>query len=447
MMNRPPPLLDPAIRVETTARGTRYILPIRKLGKGRIAGLWIMAFGLLGSGFMVFWTLSASGLLERGWQFDAFHIFRLGFAVAGLIGLAFAAVPLLVGLMLVLPNHSEIRFTDRWMYSREISGPFRWTFRRERGLIRNLHLGNADIKVNDKRPTGPSRDWAGIIAKGDFKRPMIIACLYPRQMLIPLVQTLAAHCNLHDPVAVLQLASLPTSGIAPPAPVVQIDPAPSEPPEENPTTPVEEPIPPQPAKSTIVLLQDGPTATFAIPRAGWKSPFAGLGCFGVIWIAFVVVFTVAAAKGNMHDKHGGPTPWLRMLAFLSLFWAAGLGMLLGGLAGMVSKSVLLATPDFLLWSKSGLFGKKEKQWERNQIAALGVGDLGTEVNHNNQIATLGGSDSGTEVYNNKLHQLQIYLAGADGKIAKKTGLLTGRDPDELSWIAAITRQTMGIPRR
>ena len=419
------PILDPAIRVEPTACGTRYILPVRNLGKGRQVGLVIMLFGLLGTGFMVFWTLTAGGILEGGWQLDAMHIFRLGFVVAGLIGLIFASLPLFIGLLVVLPNHSEIQLTDRWMYSREISGPFHWTFRRELGKIRKLHLGNANIKVNDQRPTGPNRDWACISAEGDFKRPMFLATSYPRQMLIPLAQTWAAHCSPQDPLSVLQLAGQPAAGAVPGVQVVQIDPETADP---ESTTPIEKPIPTHPAKSIIVLLQDGPTATFAIPRAGWKSPFAGLGCFGIIWMTFIAAITVAASTGNLHNKHGQLSSLREILPILSIFWATGIGMLVGALAGMLSKSVLVATPEFLLWSKSGLFGKKEKQWDRNLIAQIGMGNSNTSVN------------------DKPLKQLQIHLTGLDGK-QKITGLLTGRDPDELTWLAAVIRQTMGITRQ
>jgi hypothetical protein len=48
-------------------------------------------------------------------------------------------------------------------------------------------------------------------------------------------------------------------------------------------------------------------------------------------------------------------------------------------------------------------------------------------------------DSGMEVNNRRLQELKVYA-----RTGKKNGLLLGRDPDELAWIATRLRRVLGL---
>jgi len=337
--------------------------------------------------------------------------------------------------MILLPNHSEIMVDGKTLRSREIGGPFRWTFRRKIDLIRRIvvlksgtlqNAGNANSQAAAALPKSLAAGLSALTVVGSFKRKMLVAPGYPREMLVGLATALAAHCKQVDPTSVLG-AGAAASGATNAGPEVAIEPDSADADPSGDPTP--EVVPMQPAHSKIILVQDATTATFAIPRPGFKSPYLFLIFFGLIWCALTGASTLAALMGNMHDKHGGKPPLLIIIPFLGVFWAVGLGLLLGGIAAVIGKSVIIASPDFLLWSKAGLFGKKERQWDRGQVAAIRVGDSNTEINHR------------------RLQQLQfqVYAKAGDPK-SHTIGLLTGRDRAELEWMTAVLRQTLGVGR-
>jgi hypothetical protein len=70
---------------------------------------------------------------------------------------------------------------------------------------------------------------------------------------------------------------------------------------------------------------------------------------------------------------------------------------------------------------SSALRKKEWQWRTSEIQKIQVGPSNMEVNHR------------------RLEELQVIPL-----IGKKTGLLVGRDHDELVWMATVIRQATGL---
>ena len=72
----------------------------------------------------------------------------------------------------------------------------------------------------------------------------------------------------------------------------------------------------------------------------------------------------------------------------------------------------------------GLFGTKERRWDRDEIAAIRADRSNMEVNDRPVI------------------ELQI-----QPRTGKKTGLLAGRNEQELRWLATRLRQALQVPAR
>jgi hypothetical protein len=136
--------------------------------------------------------------------------------------------------------------------------------------------------------------------------------------------------------------------------------------------------------------------------------------FAIFWdaISFTIfgVFLADMIRKPSLDALGG-------LAFISLFVAIGVVMLLSAIQLAFRKAVILATRQSLVFTQTGPVRKVEYQWTAAELAAVRCANSGTEVN------------------DRPLKQLQI---GGSGGTAQR-GVLTGRDEAELEWLAATLR--------
>jgi len=138
--------------------------------------------------------------------------------------------------------------------------------------------------------------------------------------------------------------------------------------------------------------------------------------FALIWNGFMTVFTSGIICGglNAEDKPDATALWIFPL-FLLLFWAVGIGMLLGAL-NMGRRSAMFAVAGGnLLVMQKGIFGTKRREWSAQEISSIVTGPSGMKVNDRD------------------VPQLQIHASG------EKLGLLTGRDERELEWLACELR--------
>ena len=415
-MPTPSPQLPPEIQIRTEDRGVRYILPIRQLGSTRWVGLFPIALGLFGVAFMIFWIISASGILENGFRWDGFDLVRLLFGALGIPGLLGALVPVVLGLWLIFPNHSEILLTESHLCAIEYGGPFRWTFRRRLNAIKKLRVALRGFDSDKKNPQPDlMAKWSAIKVEGDYKKTMVLAPGYPREMLIPLAQDLSRRCALADPLAVMRLnpAQRPEST----APVVDIEPLPPVPSADG--TELPEPPLPQPPASKIMLLQEGDITTLLIPPQGFTGNLRGLLFFSLLWCGIVGFITVGMLFGEKDDFTADLIP---LILFGLLFWGVGIGLFLLAFHLARRKAVFVITADTLTFSQVGPLRQSEKQWPTTEITAVGVGDSNTSVN------------------NVPLKQMQIHLLTGHPQ-----GLFTGRDTDELNWLASVLRQTLAVP--
>jgi hypothetical protein len=104
-----------------------------------------------------------------------------------------------------------------------------------------------------------------------------------------------------------------------------------------------------------------------------------------------------------------------VLVLLTVFVAIGVGMLLTAIQLAFRHAVILASRDSLVFTQTGPIRKSKYQWKSEELTAIRCANSSAEVNHQ------------------PLKELQVETRG------KKRGLLTGRNEDELMWLASVLR--------
>jgi hypothetical protein len=138
--------------------------------------------------------------------------------------------------------------------------------------------------------------------------------------------------------------------------------------------------------------------------------------FALLWNGFMTIFTsVALGIGLQAEEKPDETALWVIPLFLLVFWAVGIGLLLGALnMGRRSAMFAIAAGKLLVMQK-GIFGTKQREWPVEEITDIRLGPSGMKVNDRDVL------------------QLQVHAAG------EKLGLLTGRNERELAWLACELR--------
>jgi hypothetical protein len=147
----------------------------------------------------------------------------------------------------------------------------------------------------------------------------------------------------------------------------------------------------------------------------WKGT-SGIFFFALIWNGFMTVFTSVVLCGglNAENKPDETALWVIPL-FLSLFWAIGIGLMLGALNMGRRRAMFAIAAGKLLVMQKGIFGTKQHEWAAEEIDSIATAPSGMKVNDRD------------------VPHLQIHASG------EKLGLLTGRDEQELEWLACELR--------
>jgi hypothetical protein len=178
-----------------------------------------------------------------------------------------------------------------------------------------------------------------------------------------------------------------------------------------------EPALAQPAGSQIAVEKFEGGLTIRVPPAGlWKGT-SGMFFFAVLWNGFMTVFTSAVICGglNAENKPDETALWVFPL-FLLLFWSVGIGLLLGSLNMGRRRAMFAVAAGKLLVMQQGIFGTKRREWPVEDIEGIATGPSGMKVNDRD------------------VPQLQIKSTSGE-----MLGLLTGRDSQELEWLACELR--------
>lgn len=381
--------LPKVIRVQTLRDDVTYHLPLRPLGKLRWAGIFLVGFAAL--------FLSVPGtmflqLLKKGVQGVewVFVVFMLPFFAAG-------CVPLTIGIFILI-GHTRVEWRQKRLSAVECAGPLRWRRRMPAEKPLKLTVQTSDAKVNGRRVTsGPLANLGALSAEFSTGKPRLVAIAYPHEWL----QALGEHLSA-------RLGRVPGGTEALPVEVQEM--------KDDEVASLHEDIPEQPAGSRVKVERHRDGITMTVPPAGiWKGS-KGLFLFGLFWCAFMVVFSsiwIFAAKPGSKSF-----PWFVWL-FIAAFWAIGLGMLSGAVNMGRRRATLRLDAHRLVIDQQGPFGAKHWEWPRADVADVRADASGMAVN------------------NVPVIELQVH-----SKSGKKTGLLAGRDADELRWLATELRRAL-----
>ncbi|GEM_PF-2349038 len=458
--------LGESYRVEADPDSVRFILPRRP---ARTGGLVAIVFGLVFAGFASFWMLGVLGLLDplfesifempqapsQHFEHDEddlksgsepletpatsadpietpaptpakakpqlppefekmqkqFEEDASGFDIGGVFMALFGIPFLLIGLavifagVLLLVGHAEILLTDQMITSIHRAGPLRRTQTRIASELMKMEIGRSSLLQNvDAESNNRIRARSGYVYNAihaHFKSEAVLQ-LGSGQPL-PLLRRLA-----HE--IAQEMARLTDQR------AVEV----TEPHHAAEALEANEPyvaeyVPQKPASTKAVLDQMGSGITLRVPPLGFTKATLPLMLFSLFWCGFVALFTV------IMFFTGVP---LGFYLFISIFWAVGILVLLLGLNMMRKQAVIDVVHDTLLLTQQSIFGRKMHEWRRDEL-------LDIRVDH-----------SGTSVNNRSLMNLQF--VPRDGKVV---ALFTGRDDDELNWMAAHLRTAMQIRKQ
>jgi len=169
----------------------------------------------------------------------------------------------------------------------------------------------------------------------------------------------------------------------------------------------------QPANSRAELRRDGSRLMLTLPRPGFKSPALRLGLIiGTIFMLVpggIAVAILSTGQGHV----------LAPALFCSLFATVGLLILGTALNAAFRRVVMVVDGQSLNVQQKALFTARDEQWALTDIQTVQVGPSTTSIN------------------NRPLPELKIVSASG-----KERGLLMGRDPGELYWVAGVLREAL-----
>ena len=381
-----------AVQAHVLPDGVRYVLPKRDLGPLRWVGVAIAASSLF------FMAPAARSILTQGQS--GWGPFDLIFVV---IPLLMGLVPIALGLM-IYKGHCEIVVTRDRVRVTERAGLFRWSRSKPRDVIKHLEVLHSSRK-NPLAAENPLSDLAAIKADCGNKGPFLLAAGYPVALLRGLADELAERLDRpsrnklvddrDEPGVTVRERVISSSDLSEESDRHRHD------------------VFDQPADSRVTFDEIDGGISLNVPPAGVIKGSKGLIFMAVFWLVITGGITTAMALSQ-------DAPWFVFL-FMSLFWAAGIGMLVAAIHMGRRRAVLDVIGDTLLVTESGLFGTKQHEWPADQIRDVRMGFSGMKVN------------------NKPVMQLRIQPVAGE-----KLGIFTGRKKDELRWLATTLRQALGM---
>lgn len=341
-------------------------------------------------------TPPPSGGFDIGSLFLA--LFGLPFLLAGL-------APITMGLLLIL-GHSEVEITPDYITYSQRAGPLRRRQKRHSMNLTRLEIGRgpdrrgqAEEAIQRGKPK-PTFSINAIHAEFKDESPMAMCAGYPLVLLRALAKDIESEHQritsvrsvaIEEPHVEGEHASLANEMYVP------------------------ESVPAQPTSSAVHIDRLPSGITLRIPPAGFTKAAMGPFLFGVIWCGAISLFTFGMFA------IGVP---LAMYLFMSIFWIVGLAMLLLGVSLMRRQAVIDVVHDTLVVTQQGIFGRKQNEWRAEDL-------LDVRVDH-----------SGTSINDRPILNLQF--VPREGAIV---GLGTGRDEEELYWMAAEIRTALRLKKR
>jgi hypothetical protein len=177
--------------------------------------------------------------------------------------------------------------------------------------------------------------------------------------------------------------------------------------------------PDQPPSSRVVCQPRHDGVTLIVP----PGPFGLFVLLGLALSGFAVLFTLGGLSTGFRTEGGNYGPVLVVV----VTWAIALAVLLPAYHNSRARVVLTVAGDRLEMLESSPVRTRRRSWDRAELDDVRCGDNGW---------VSGGDDS------NMTSVAQLHILP---KREKRVGLLTGRDPTEVRWIATVLRRALRLP--
>jgi hypothetical protein len=383
------------IRREYAGSNARFEFPVRPLGKGRLIGVFLVLFGLL---FVWFPGKTAWQSIEKLHQ----HGPDLGNLIFGLFPLIFVVAgcwPIGIGL-LILFGRSRVEWKDGQVRAAEILGPLRWTRRLPRKPIRKLEVAAATATATGEA-TVPRQfeNFSGLAVVFEDGSKKLVVLGYPKDWLLAVAGELKTYVGG-------ETAASTSANVEVVAVTAQNE--------------SDDDVLEQPAGSRVQITESAGGIRLSVPPAGVWRGSAGFFFFSLVWCGFMtVITTMVLLPGSKRTASVS----LIVLIF-SGFWAIGLAMMAFAINVGRRTAEFVVESGCLRVETKGLFGTKQREWSRDEIAAVRADRSGMEVNHRPVI------------------ELQVHP-----RTGKKAGFLAGRNETELRWLATRLRRALNVPAR
>ena len=372
----------------------RFDFPIRSLGWGKIIGLVLIGFGLIfvwQPAHNIWGTIHE---LTQG-RDGAGNWFTLIIGIPFLIG---GCIPALIGLS-ILSGRNRVEWKDGRLSATEILGPLWWTRRMPRKAIRKLDVSAATAAQNTGGPRQEYPQLSSLAVEFEDGSKKLLLLGYPKAWLLSVAQELKNYADGGAISSAVPVEIIETTAL----------------------NPNDAEVLPQPPGS-LVRVEEGLTGVrLLVPPAGLRKGSKGLFSFALLWCGFMTVFTtivVISFIGGSFEQGWG------FIVFIIAFWGVGGGLLVGAVNMGKRTATLSVQGGELRIEVRGLFGTKQWAWRREEVAAIRVDDSGMRVN------------------DRPVLNLQVHPC-----VGKKTGVLAGRDEDELRWMATRLRSVLKVPAR
>lgn len=379
------------VRSEPVEGGMRFILPPRPGGPYRTLGTVLLVAGVA----FVLGTLAVLGGLLGQPDLRALS----PAARLGLLGMLLPECVLVLLGGMWRWGHAEVECREGRLRAWDVWGGFRWPRALPRAPVMALEV-RALSSGRIRGETDPARtvfSLQAVYARGPARA---VVTGYPKNWLAALARDLGPWLGLP----------------AGPAPIwIEGDLAATE-------TADALLLAAGPPSSAVHVEEEGTTLRLRAGPLGWREGPAALLTFGLIWL-LLITFIGTLFLLDRRQK-GWNRSDLGALAVLLGFAGIGLGLLVASFH-MACRRVVFEVDNLgLRMESAGLWRGRPRQWRRDELLAVGVGDSDVEVN------------------GRKLPELQFHL-----RTGARRGVLVGFNEADLRWIAARLRQKLQLPAR
>jgi len=363
------------IEFKSNRRGMLLQLPPRSLGKAKRFGWLPVMFSLFPIGFAASWLTNLFPMIFKGPPagMGGVDIFLVAFTAIGLVPLWFGLKVFALGIAILLDQtYTSVEITKENLISYESFFGFSFKRKVPSQPIKELVILATSRKMQTSilvaYPTEILTEAASLIRKElddiQFQLPSSRHSGETAES-----QTVASNARIKI-IDISQEAKLPPSERE----TSSLQATPSV----SPIVPIESSTAaPPPADSLLKVTHQDGTDVYEVPPQGWRKGGAGLALF---WNGFMLLATLLVMFSKPQNPAAGVWEIVGIVAFLSLFWAIGIGLAIWAWNSAKRSAMIGVSGDQMFVETKSIFGTKWVEFNQSEIHSISVQDSDMSVN-------------------------------------------------------------------